>query len=173
VAVNSALQRARRNLAGRVPGRSQQAETEALGLEQTRALATQYAKAIEEGDVDRLLGLLTTDATWSMPPVPEWLRGHEEIVRFVVDDILPNRWQHRIGTASAQLAVGTYGYHTAQDAFLPLALDVLTLRDGKIASVVGFLTAQALSDEEQERFGHPTGLVDFERFGLPARPEPG
>lgn len=35
-------------------------------------LARQYADAIDRGDVEALMKMLTTDATWSTPPHPTY-----------------------------------------------------------------------------------------------------
>src|SRR6202020_1949240 len=45
------------------------------GAAQTRALAGPYADAIERGDADLLVSMLTRDATWTMPPECERIRG--------------------------------------------------------------------------------------------------
>ena len=70
-AVNSALQRARaaRN---RLPAKTQQATLRELGDERIRALAGRYADALERGDADTLIGMLTArrdvvDAAISRP----------------------------------------------------------------------------------------------------------
>jgi hypothetical protein len=38
-------------------------------------IAERYVHAIERGDADTLISMLTEDATWSMPPIPTWFRG--------------------------------------------------------------------------------------------------
>jgi RNA polymerase sigma-70 factor, ECF subfamily len=168
-AVNSALQRARATLSSRRPGRSQQSELAALGPDRTTALASRYARVIEESDIDGLLGLLTADASWSMPPAPIWYQGHQAIARFQTDEVFLERWRHRATSASGQLAVGCYTFDPTAGAYLPVALDVLTLRDGKIAAVIGFITPRGLSPDEQQRYGHLQRSVDFTRFALPDR----
>lgn len=82
-AVTSALQRARATVAGRLPGRSQQAALPALGDERTRALAGRYADAIERGDTNLLVSMLTRDATRTMPPERARLCGLEAIREFL------------------------------------------------------------------------------------------
>ena len=67
--VNSALQRARKAIDERLPEQSQQATLRSLGDERLRELVENYAEAIQSGDVDRVVGMLTEDATWSMPPM--------------------------------------------------------------------------------------------------------
>src|SRR5262249_12628341 len=75
-AVNSAIQRARATLATR----DLHAPAE-LG-EAQRALVDRYFVAFERYDIDALAGLLTEDATLSMPPYTMWLRGPETIRRW-------------------------------------------------------------------------------------------
>lgn len=68
--VNSALQRARERLAGVLSARSQRAQLADLGDAGQRVLVNRYTAALERRDMDALLALLTEDATWSMPPLP-------------------------------------------------------------------------------------------------------
>jgi RNA polymerase sigma-70 factor (ECF subfamily) len=73
--VNSALQRARATIAA--------ADTAAdlhkpLDDEQ-KSLLARYVRAFEAYDLTALTALLHDDATLSMPPLPLWLRGHDDI----------------------------------------------------------------------------------------------
>jgi RNA polymerase sigma-70 factor, ECF subfamily len=162
-AVNSALQRARAAARAQQPGHSQQAVLRSLGEGQVARLAHQYADAIEAGDVDTLLDMLTEDATWSMPPIPNWFTGHDDLRGWLARDPLPLRWRHHPTTVNGQLATGCYLFDEEAGDFLPHVIDVLTLApDGKIAAVTAFLVTE---DRNPEEF--------FAAFGLPARaPEP-
>lgn len=159
--VNSALQRARSAARDRLPSSSQQHELRALGERQVAALARRYADAIEAGDAGTLLTMLTQDATWSMPPVPTWFRGHPALREWLLRDPLSVRWRHATATANGQLAVGGYLYDAKADDFVPHVIDVLTLSGrwrGKIAAVTAFFAAD---DQDPVEF--------FAAFGLPAR----
>jgi RNA polymerase sigma-70 factor, ECF subfamily len=157
-AVNSALQRARSAARDCLPAASQQAELRALGERRVAALARRYADVIEAGDVDTLLGMLTADATWSMPPVPTWFTGHATLREWLVRGPLSRRWQHAPTTANGQLAIGCYMYDAQAGDYLPHVIDVLTLSGGKVAAVTAFLM-----DEVPDPVGY------FAAFGLPAR----
>jgi RNA polymerase sigma-70 factor (ECF subfamily) len=61
--INSALQRAR---TASLPRPSEPLDARA------RALAGRYADALQRGDVDTLVAILTEDVTWSMPPLRGW-----------------------------------------------------------------------------------------------------
>jgi len=78
-AVNSALQRARATLAA-LPEEQRPVAVEA---DQADLLA-RYLDAFERFDMDRLLVLLHQDAVMSMPPYSLWLRGAENICRWMV-----------------------------------------------------------------------------------------
>ncbi|HEX8007054.1 MAG TPA: sigma-70 family RNA polymerase sigma factor [Trebonia sp.] len=156
-AVNSALQRARQSVSVGLPGRSQQSALRALGGEGTRDLARRYADVMEAGDVDTLLGMLTEDATWSMPPIPTWFQGHDTLRPWLLRDPLPQRWRHHPTRANGQLAVGCYLYDDERSCYTPHVIDVLTLSGDKIAAVTAFLVV-----DDPGRAGF------FARFGLPA-----
>jgi RNA polymerase sigma-70 factor (ECF subfamily) len=164
-AVTSALQRARATLAGRLPDRSQQAALRSLGDERIRALAGRYADAIERGDADMLVSMLTRDATWTMPPECARLHGITAIREFLRSDVGSVRWRHRATRANGQLAVGCYTWEPSLGAYEPSVLDVLTLDGGQIAMVHAFIIA-----EHVQRPGHDGrfAAADFARFGLPA-----
>jgi RNA polymerase sigma-70 factor, ECF subfamily len=162
--VNSALQRARATVRDRLPARSQQSALRMLGDTRTRALAERYADALERGDADTLISMLTEDATWSMPPLPAWYRGHRSIRDFLVRGPLTERWKHHPARANGQLAVGCYLPDEAGQRYLPAVIDVLTVDGGRIAAVTAFLTFGAGAEES----GSPvTGAELFARFGLP------
>ncbi|MGA6162774.1 sigma-70 family RNA polymerase sigma factor [Amycolatopsis magusensis] len=147
--VNSALQRARRTLD---PQRtSQQAELAALGDDRVRELAGRYAGAWERGDLQAIVDLLTEDARYSMPPLPECFGGRDAVRDFLVAGPLTRRWRFLPARANGQLAFGTYLWDEERGAYFPGGLDLLSLRGDRIAEVVSFLDA------------------DFGRFGLPER----
>jgi RNA polymerase sigma-70 factor (ECF subfamily) len=142
---------------------SQAIQLSRLGEGAARDLAERYARAIEIGDLEGLLELLTEDASWSMPPLAGWFCGREALAAFLGAYVLPERWRHRTTAANGQIAVA--GYLSGPSGhFAPAALDVLELRGNKIASVTGFLVMDAVSREGAG--GRPAVL--FDRFGLPS-----
>jgi RNA polymerase sigma-70 factor (ECF subfamily) len=138
-AVNSALQRARKTIDERMPSLSQQATLRTLGDERTRAIVGDYVDALERGDVDAVVAMLTEDATWSMPPLPEWYAGHEAIVGFLERGPMLRRWRHLATRANGQLAVGCYMWRDDAGVYAAQVIDVLTLRGDRIAAVTSFV----------------------------------
>jgi RNA polymerase sigma-70 factor (ECF subfamily) len=168
-AVNSSLQRARAHVNALAPKVSQNSELRALGDAATNELASQYSRAIEEGDIRTLLGLLTEDATWSMPPFASTYRGHHDIAAFVQESVFPQRWRHLTTEANGQLAIAGYLFDAGRDCYVAAALDVLELRNGRVAAVTGFLTDSAFTPKELRMYPTSRGL--FRRFGLPPQLE--
>jgi RNA polymerase sigma-70 factor, ECF subfamily len=174
-AVNSALQRARAAARNRLPARSQQSVLRALGEARTRAIVERYADAIQRGDADTLVRMLTHDATFSMPPVPTWYRG-AAIREFLIREPLSYRWRHRPVRANGQIAVGCYIFDPARERYVAAVLDVLTLDGAKIAASTGFMAADLFSEFNLSHIDAPgaranghtiTGAQLFARFGLP------
>jgi RNA polymerase sigma-70 factor, ECF subfamily len=153
--VTSALQRARTTANAALPKRSQQETLRALGDQAVADLAHRYATALETGDVDTLLGLLTQDASWCMPPYRDWFQGHEALRAWLVRDPLTMGWRHRAAQANGQLAVAGYLLDPESGRYPGHVIDVLTLDGDKIAAVTAFL------------FGDEAAADAFASFGLP------
>jgi RNA polymerase sigma-70 factor (ECF subfamily) len=142
--VNSALQRARKAVASRVPAESQQSTLRSLGDGAVRELVDRYMDALDRADVDAVLALLVEDATWSMPPMSTWYQGREIVAAFLTEHALAVRWRHLVSHANGQIAVGCYAWDEERGAFVAMVLDVLTLRGPKIAAVTGFVDVRAV-----------------------------
>ena len=153
---NSALQRARKAADERLPDESQQATLRTLGEERLREIVEEYVAAWERGDVEAIVAMLAEDAVVAMPPMPTWYRGRDAIAVFLRAFAFAGPWsgsrfeigRRRVrlvpGRASGQLALGAYGWEEERGAYVPYALQVLTLRGGAIADVTGFVTPAAL-----------------------------
>jgi RNA polymerase sigma-70 factor (TIGR02960 family) len=147
--VNSAMQRARKVVDS--ADISQQTVLRELGPAGVDDIVTRWADAWHAGDVDVIVSMLADDARFSMPPLPEWYRGSDDIREFLLGGPLQSRWRFLPTSANGQIAFGTYMWDVDADAYVPGGLDVLTIRDGRVTDVVAFLSA------------------DLTAFGLPAR----
>ncbi len=151
--VNSALQRARKAADERLPEQSQQATLRALGDTELKALVDTYMRAWEEGDADTIVAMLTEDATLAMPPMPTWFEGREGVAGFLTELAFADQQARRqlvsfageqrrvrlVPTrANGQVAFGAYYWNDEAGAYIPRALQVLTLRGGRIADITGF-----------------------------------
>jgi RNA polymerase sigma-70 factor, ECF subfamily len=162
--VNGALRRARKAVAERLPGQSQQAALRALGDDGIREIVERYIDAWERGDVDAILAMLADDATFTMPPLPTWYRGRDAIAAFLTRFALQDRWRVLGTSANGQLAFASYAWEGEQQVYAPLSLDVLTLH-GRLATEVTSFVTPYTHGPARERF---TADV-FGRFGLPDR----
>jgi RNA polymerase sigma-70 factor (ECF subfamily) len=153
--VNSALQRARKAVDDRLPDESQQATIRSLGDERVRELVQRFIDAFERGDVDAIVALLAEDATFAMPPYARWYRGRDAIAdSWLMPGGPPPRLRYVPTRANGQPALGTYALDAERNRYLPIALDVLTLRGAQIADVTAFRTPDVFP-----RFGLPDELA--------------
>ena len=146
-AVNSALQRARKLLDER--RRALRRRPAARGPELDRLVA-RYADALERGDVDAVLALLTDDATWSMPPLPAVYAGTTRSPASCASRPSPSSGATAAPGPTARRPSAGYAWDAERGVYVLFALDVLTLREGRIAAVTAFL-----------------GELDVDAFGLP------
>jgi len=137
--VNSALQRARAALAGRVQGESQQVTLRRLGEQRQRELVATFIAAWERTDVPALLDLLVEDARFTMPPVPAWFQGHDSIARFIRERYFATPWRMLPASANGQLAIACYQEKPDLPVYPLSAVNVLTLRGDRIAEITGFI----------------------------------
>jgi RNA polymerase sigma-70 factor, ECF subfamily len=143
--VNSALQRARKSVEQRLPARSQQATMRSLGDERIRDLVERFTDAFESGDIDAILALLAEDATFAMPPHTTWCRGRDAIAEsWLMPSGRPTGLRYVPTRVNGQLALGTYRLDRQTGTYLPIALDVLTLRGAQITDVIAFRAAGVL-----------------------------
>jgi RNA polymerase sigma-70 factor (ECF subfamily) len=140
--VNSALQRARTIVAEKIPTRSQQQTLRKLGDARLREIVAGFSAALERGDADALVALLTEDVTWSMPPLPHWYHGLDAVMDFAVHVPLTScgSWRHLPTSANGQPAVGCYLWNDDTGAHLSWSINVLTLRDQHIVEITSFVS---------------------------------
>ena len=148
--INSALQRARAQLAEADPAEEEIVEpTDA----RRRALVDRYATAFENADIAALMRLLTEDAVLEMPPIPTWFAGREAVTRFFEVHVLavPGLFRMVPTMANGQPAFAVYrrGRDGAYEAH---AVQVLTVTAAGVARLVIFLDPAL-----------------FRAFGLPPR----
>jgi RNA polymerase sigma-70 factor, ECF subfamily len=170
-AVNSALQRARKAVDERTPERSQQATLRALGDEKLRALVERYMDAMRRADVDAVVAMLAEDAAWSMPPLSAWFGGRDGVRSFLERGPLSGEWdwRHLPASVNGQPAVAVYHRPAGEGAYLPFALDVMTLEGERIRSITAFIARTSELDDFSRWPEAPLdGRLSFEDFGLPA-----
>jgi RNA polymerase sigma-70 factor, ECF subfamily len=176
--VNSALQRARKAVDERLPDESQQETLRSLGDDGVREVVEGYVEAWDRGDIDGVVAMLTEDASFAMPPARSWYRGSEALTAFLGVGPLSGewRWRHTPVSASGQPALAFYSWDEAQGTYLPFALNVLSIRGGRISDVIAFIvrSTESRDPETYRRWPDlpivPDRFVDyFERFGLPDR----
>jgi RNA polymerase sigma-70 factor (ECF subfamily) len=150
--VNSALQRARATIASADTA----ADVHQPLDDDQQALLTRYVKAFEEYDLDALTALLHDDATLSMPPLPLWLRGPDDIAAWMSGTGSGCRGSRLVPvSANGMPAFGQYRPSDSGSGHDPWALIVLGISAGRITAVNNFLDTARL----------------FPLFALPARLE--
>src|SRR5438552_464898 len=137
--VNSALQRARATLAAtdvRATDATQPVDEELLA---------RYVKAFEAYDIDALTALIQEDATQSMPPYDMWLSGRDNILSWWFGPGIGCRGSRVLAAISAN-GMPTFGQYKIDPngGYAPWALQVLDLKDGKIADITFFLGTERL-----------------------------
>ena len=149
VSVKGALQRARATMGERLPDRDRAPLPNSAA---ERELVGRFADAVESGDVDDVIALLTDDALLTMPPQPLEYQGHDPIAAFLrhradlrgaAMRVVPTR-------ANTQPALGCYLPDPHAGIARPYGLIVLTLDEEAITAITWF-----------------SDLGVFRHFGLP------
>jgi RNA polymerase sigma-70 factor (TIGR02960 family) len=154
--VKAALQRARATLDERMPaGGRERAPLPHSARE--RELVARFAAAVERGDNDSVVSLLTDDAWVTMPPEPYEYQGRQAIARFLKDRharrganlrLVPTR-------ANGQPAFGCYLPDPQAAIARAYALFVLTLEGDRISAITWFADRSLLP-----HFGLPRALPE-------------
>jgi RNA polymerase sigma-70 factor, ECF subfamily len=150
--VNSALQRSRDTLAKRYPNGRPAAAPPPDRAQQE--LLARYLKAWERLDLDGFVSLLKEDATYTMPPLPQWYAGREAIRTFF-------GWAWKLyggfrlvpARANRQPAFAAYSRTAADAPWSAHSIQVLSVEEDRIATLT--------------LFAKPDGPRLFHEFGLP------
>jgi RNA polymerase sigma-70 factor, ECF subfamily len=135
-AVNSALRRARAQLAHVLPAEHELAEPAEPAR---RALLDRFAAAIENADVGALAELLREDVALEMPPQLTWFSGRRAVLRFIASYLLTEPGRLRLVPVSANGRAAFAVYLRAGDgAYQAHALQVPTVTATGIAHIIAF-----------------------------------
>jgi RNA polymerase sigma-70 factor, ECF subfamily len=147
-AVNSALRRARAALGAidrdAAPGEPSAGDRELLAA---------YIDAFERNDVDALVGLLREDAILEMPPFELWMRGPDDIRRWLVGVDAFGQERFTPVDANGSPAVAVYRPQAPGAPPTAFAIQVLDVVAGRISGIHVFLDPAL-----------------FDLFGLPVDP---
>jgi RNA polymerase sigma-70 factor (TIGR02960 family) len=154
--VKGALERARATIDDRMPARDRERAPLARSARE-REVVGLFAAAVERGDTDAVVSLLTDDAWLTMPPLPYEYQGGQAIGEFLRDRearrgehlrLVPTR-------ANGQPAFGCY-LPDAQAAIAhAYGLMVLTLEGDRISAITWFFERSFFP-----QFGLPRTLAD-------------
>jgi SnoaL-like domain len=95
--------------------------------------------AWERADLPALVKLLANDARFTMPPLPAWFRGRDDVAGFFAARVFATPWRLVSLRVNGQPGFACYVREPGSDAFRLGAVNVLSLRDGLIAEITGFL----------------------------------
>ena len=141
--VNSALQRAKPSLRRHLPADRSMWRTEGPTDEERRVLDA-YLAASQSADIEAIAELLTSDVVLTMPPNPFWFTSRDAMIGFLRQSFEPDsptyfgEWKHLPTTANRMPAVAGYVRRPGTTIYRAQVLDVLRVRDEKIAEITSF-----------------------------------
>lgn len=134
--VNSALARARKTMG---QGTRREGRRADRLTEHEQAVFGEFCRAFEDHDVDRLVGVLTADAIWEMPPFPGWYQGAAQIGELTVTQCPasePGDLKMIPTVCNGLPAAGMY--IRDEDRWRRFQLDVVSIVGGAVAHVAAF-----------------------------------
>ena len=154
--VKGALQRARATVREQLPAADRERAPQPNSAGE-RQLVGRFADAVQSGDLDEIVALLTDDALLTMPPQPLEYQGHDAIAGFLRHRaelrgtplrVVPTR-------ANTQPAFGCYLPDAQAAIARPYGLIVLTLVGDAVAAITWFADTAVF-----RHFGLPRTLPD-------------
>ena len=133
-AVNSTLRRARASV-----GDLNRDVTPSEPSAEDRVVLAAYVDAFERDDIDGLVALLRDDAILEMPPFELWMRGPEDIRRWMIKAEAFGRERFTPVSANGSPAVAVYRTLEPGGAPQGFAIQVLEVVAGRISAIHVFL----------------------------------
>jgi RNA polymerase sigma-70 factor (ECF subfamily) len=135
-AVNSALQRARAELARETPSE----ETTVLTGDVDVKLLERYVSAFENADLTTLTALLHEEVRLEMPPIPTWFTGRNAVITFYAERAFRQLTTRVLVPLSANGCPAAATYVAGEDGVLRgHSVQVLEVDDGRITHIYAFL----------------------------------
>jgi RNA polymerase sigma-70 factor (ECF subfamily) len=149
--VNSLVRRARAAFESRLPTAGRE-RAPLPNSKVERDVVGRFAEAVENGDIDAMVDLLTADAWLTMPPLPHAYQGREAIGAFLrgAEERRGAPMRMVSTRANGQPAFACYLSVPETDVARACALFVLTLVDDRISTITWFADTSV-----------------FQQFGLP------
>lgn len=136
--VNSLLRRARAAFESRLPAAGRE-RAPLPNSKRERDTVGRFADAIQTGDIDGVVALLTDDAWLTMPPEPYEYQGPAAIGAFLGDRTIRRGAPVLVPTrANTQPAFGVYFPTSQTEIARPYAMLVLTLEAEQISAITWF-----------------------------------
>jgi len=136
--VHSLLRRARTAFEARLPASGRE-RAPLPNSKDERDIAGSFADAIETGNIDAIVALLTDDAWLTMPPEPYEYQGRGPIGAFLRDRTFRRGTPRLVPTrANNQPAFGVYFPTPQTDIARPYAMLVLALEGDQISAITWF-----------------------------------
>jgi RNA polymerase sigma-70 factor (ECF subfamily) len=143
-AANSALFRARTAIEEKIGPRDVSSFAEEAAVV-NRALLAEYVRAFEHADVDALLAILHDEVKTTMPPSPMWVDGLAAnilLYKRLMTQFTPGSYRLVPTQANGQAAWGFYRASSPSEPRILRAINVVEVRDGKIARVDHFMNTE-------------------------------
>jgi RNA polymerase sigma-70 factor (TIGR02960 family) len=140
-AVNSALQRARATLREHLPAERREEWTAPEISDAEREMLDRFIEFHERGDADAAVALVTEDIRITMPPHPYFYEGRDAMAPLLESAFGPDgmgQWRLVPTRANRQPAAASYLRRPGETEFRAFKLDVLRVRDGRIAEITTF-----------------------------------
>lgn len=141
--VNSLLHRARVTLRKHYPAQQHDLQSPVPVDQATKTLLDRYVRAWESADVEEIIGLLTEDSIFTMPPFPLWIHGQSAIRSFIAATILNGeahgRWRLLSIRANGGPGFAWYQKDEPRQIYQAFAIQVLTWDGGKVADITTFV----------------------------------
>jgi RNA polymerase sigma-70 factor (TIGR02960 family) len=151
-AVNSALQRARATIDGKVAARDADWSPDGI-TEADRSLLAAFIESHERQDPAAAIAVIREDIRVSMPPNPGIFTGRDTVAALMsqaFDRSVFGDWKLLPTAANRMPAAASYLLRAGSSRYVPFKLDVLRTGGGRIAEITTFDASL------------------FDRFGLPA-----
>ena len=137
-AVKSALQRARTTLASHLPADREEWTAPTDVTDKERQVLERYIEAMAGDDLDAMAALLREDVRVAYPQIPIWSESRDTFIEISAEEAPPGEYRFVATSANFQPAVAIYLKTPDDDRFRIVALEVLTVRDGKITEIVDY-----------------------------------